>query len=135
MLIRPFRLRLSILDLRTSQSNNTNETSTRMNNLTLKLNDFLYSMKKLNDLVTISDRDEHDREIIQRFLQSNNENDARKLLTQMWKESRFCDLMLVLDGSEYLAHRIILGIDFNRVISKEFLFFQLHLVRNIGWND
>lgn len=135
MLIRPFRLRLSILDLRTSQSNNTNETSTRMNNLTLKLNDFLYSMKKLNDLVTISDRDEHDREIIQRFLQSNNENDARKLLTQMWKESRFCDLMLVLDGSEYLAHRIILGIDFTRVISKEFLFFQLHLVRNIGWND
>lgn len=116
MLLRPFRLRLSILDLRTSQSTNTNETSTRFNSsnpLTLKLNEFLYLMRKPNDLVTISDRDGHDREIIQRFLQANNENDARKLLTQMWKESRFCDLMLVLDGSEYLAHRIVLGIHFH----------------------
>ncbi|CAF2457398.1 unnamed protein product [Rotaria sp. Silwood2] len=126
MLVRPFRVRLSILDLRTSQSSNTNETSTmtplspssqrRLNTnnpLTLKLNEFLIEQNKYttikNDSMAISDRDTHDREIIQRFLHSNNEIEARKILAQMWKESRFCDLMLVVDGSEYLAHRIVLA--------------------------
>ena len=56
MLIRPFRIRLSILDLRTTQSSNTNETSTinsssqrrlNINNpLTLKLNEFLIEQNK-----------------------------------------------------------------------------------------
>jgi hypothetical protein len=105
MLVRPFRIRLSFLDLRTSQSSNTNETSQRhlnINNpLILKLNEY--------SSITISDHDIHDREIIQRFLNANNEIEARKILSQMWKESRFCDLMLVVDGSEYLAHRIVLG--------------------------
>ncbi|CAF4880249.1 unnamed protein product [Rotaria sp. Silwood1] len=126
MLVRPFRVRLSILDLRTSQSSNTNETSittspspssqrrSNLNNpLTLKLNEFLIEQNKYttikNNSITISDRDIHDREIIQRFLHSNNEIEARKILAQMWKESRFCDLMLVVDGSEYLAHRIVLA--------------------------
>ncbi|CAF0766505.1 unnamed protein product [Rotaria sordida] len=126
MLVRPFRVRLSILDLRTSQSSNTNETSTispslsssqrrsNINNpLTLKLNEFLIEQNKYttikNDSIAISDRDINDREIIQRFLHSNNEIEARKILVQMWKESRFCDLMLVVDGSEYLAHRIVLA--------------------------
>jgi hypothetical protein len=119
MLVRPFRVRLSILDLRTSQSSNTNETSQRhlnqTNPLTLKLNEFLLEQNKYsklkNDLITISDRDIYDREIIQRFLNANNEIEARKILSQMWKESRFCDLMLVVDGSEYLAHRIVVGRD------------------------
>ncbi|CAF0765374.1 unnamed protein product [Rotaria sordida] len=126
MLVRPFRVRLSILDLRTSQSSNTNETSTispslsssqrrsNINNpLTIKLNEFLIEQNKYttikNDSIAISDRDINDREIIQRFLHSNNEIEARKILVQMWKESRFCDLMLVVDGSEYLAHRIVLA--------------------------
>jgi hypothetical protein len=124
MIVRPFRVRLSILDLRTSQSSNTNETSIinstsqrrlNINNnpLTIKLNEFLIEQNKYstikNDSITISDRDIHDREIIQRFLNANNEIEARKILSQMWKESRFCDLMLVVDGSEYLAHRIVLG--------------------------
>jgi hypothetical protein len=126
MLVRPFRIRLSILDLRTSQSSNTNETSiitptpssstrrSSLNNpLTLKLNEFLLEQNKYpsikNDSIAISDRDTHDRDIIQRFLNANNEIEARKILSQMWKESRFCDLMLVVDGSEYLAHRIVLG--------------------------
>jgi len=117
MLLRPFRVRLSILDLRTSQSSNTNETSQRhlnqTNPLTIKLNEFLLEQNKYsklkNDLITISDRDIYDREIIQRFLNANNEIEARKILSQMWKESRFCDLMLVVDGSEYLAHRIVVG--------------------------
>jgi hypothetical protein len=122
MLIRPFRVRLSILDLRTSQSSNTNGTSpinpssrrsSTTNPLTLKLNEFLLEQNKYpiikNDSIAISDRDTQDREIIQRFLTANNEIEARKILAQMWKESRFCDLMLVVDGSEYLAHRIVVG--------------------------
>ncbi|CAF1138783.1 unnamed protein product [Adineta steineri] len=122
MLVRPFRVRLSILDLRTSQSSNTNETSTinpilrrstTTNPLIIKLNEFLHEQNKYstikNDSITISDRDIHDREIIHRFLNANNEIEARKILSQMWKESRFCDLMLVVDGSEYLAHRIVLA--------------------------
>lgn len=117
MHIRPFRVRLSILDLRTIQSSNTNETSSRRLNLNnpliTKLNEFLleqnkYSIKKPNSII-ISDRDTYDKDIIQRFLHANNEIEARKILSQMWKESRFCDLMLVVDGSEYLAHRIVLG--------------------------
>ena len=125
-LVRPFRVRLSILDLRTSQSSNTNETSTvspssplaihrstPTNPLTLKLNELLIEQNKYSgmksDSISVSDRDARDREIIQRFLHSNNEIEARKILAQMWKESRFCDLMLVVDGSEYLAHRIVLG--------------------------
>ena len=103
MLVRPFRLRLSILDLRPSQSTNSNENSTRR--LPLKFGEFHSEQSNLS----LSDRDEHDREIIQRFLQAKNEPDARKILAQMWKESRFCDLMLVVDGSEYLAHRIVLA--------------------------
>lgn len=126
MLVRPFRVRLSILDLRTLQSSNTNETSTanllsssskRFSNtnnpLTLKLNEFLIAQNKYSNIkhesISISDRDTNDREIIQRFLHSKNEIEARKILAKMWKESRFCDLMLVVDGSEYLAHRIVLG--------------------------
>jgi hypothetical protein len=119
MLIRPFRVRLSILDLRTFQSSNTNETSkinSRLNStnpLTIKLNEFLLEQNKYSniktDSITISDRDIHDRDIIQRFLHANDEIEARNILSQMWKESRFCDLMLVVDGSEYLAHRIVLG--------------------------
>lgn len=111
MLVRPFRVRLSILDLRTSQSANTNETSTSPSKSQGRLN--LTSLKKYShiksELVTIADRDQHDREIIQSFLNATNEIEARKILSQMWKESRFCDLMLVVDGSEYLAHRIVLG--------------------------
>ena len=82
----------------------------------------------------MSDRDGHDRQMIERFLHANNENDARKILTQMWKESRFCDLMLVVDGSEYLAHRIVLGTYFFSSSFRSFFFllFQLHLVLNIG---
>jgi hypothetical protein len=62
-----------------------------------------------DDSIGIADQDKHDREIIQRFVNATNEHEARKVLAQMWKESRFCDLMLVVDGSEYLAHRIVLG--------------------------
>ncbi|CAF3279631.1 unnamed protein product [Rotaria socialis] len=122
MLVRPFRVRLSILDLRTSQSSTNNSLlpssstqrrSNTSNPLTLKLNEFLIEQNKYtngkNDSITISDRDTHDREIIKRFLHSNNEIEARKILGQMWKQSRFCDLMLVVDGSEYLAHRIVLA--------------------------
>jgi hypothetical protein len=109
MLVRPFRVRLSILDLRTSQSSNTNETSTINLTSQRRLNLTNPLTLKLNEYSTISDRDIHDREIIQRFLNANNEIEARKILLQMWKESRFCDLMLVVDGSEYLSHRIVLG--------------------------
>jgi hypothetical protein len=143
MLVRPFRVRLSILDLRTSQSSNTNETSTTIptsssprrsttnNPLTLKLNEFLIEHNKYatgtsssikSEAVAISDRDTHDREIIQRFVNANNEIEARKVLAQMWKESRFCDLMLVVDGSEYLSHRIVLG----RKIFRKRKSFNLH---------
>lgn len=57
----------------------------------------------------MSERDEHDQKIIRRFVSASNEVEARQILCQMWKESRFCDLMLVVDGSEYLAHRVVLG--------------------------
>lgn len=121
MLVRPFRIRLSILDLRSNQSTNTNETSTIINSntqrrtnstnpLTLKLNEFLLEQNKYSNLTNnISQGDNHDREIIEKFLHAKNEIEARKILAQMWKESRFCDLMLVVDGSEYLSHRIVLG--------------------------
>lgn len=107
MLVRPFRLRLSILDLHSSQSANTNETSSTSSS-TRRSNPLTFKFTEHDTSSTIK-TDAHDREIIQRFLQSTNEIEARQVLAQMWKESRFCDLMLVVDGSEYLAHRIVLG--------------------------
>jgi len=151
MLVRPFRIRLSILDLRSSQSSNTNETSTVVTNsnsqrrttnpLTLKLNEFLLEQSKYSnlksDLTNLSQSDVHDREIINKFLHAKNEIEARKILSQMWKESRFCDLMLVVDGSEYLAHRIVLGRRLcrrrrTRKENNHSFIFQRHLVQNIG---
>lgn len=112
MLVRPFRVRLSILDLRTVQSTNTNEISsspTSSRRLPLKFGEFLQEKSRSSTQISSNDRDEHDRDIIQRFVNSKSELEARKILGQMWKESRFCDLMLVVDGSEYLAHRVVLA--------------------------
>ena len=115
MLVRPFRVRLSILDLRTVQSTNTNEISsnspspTSSRRLPLKFGEFLQEKSRSSTQISSNDRDEHDREIIQRFVNAKSEVEARKILAQMWKESRFCDLMLVVDGSEYLAHRVVLA--------------------------
>ena len=108
MLVRPFRLRLSILDLHPSQPANTNESSTESSTSARRSNPLTFKFTEHETNSTVK-TDAHDREIIQRFLQSTNEVEAREVLAQMWKESRFCDLMLVVDGSEYLAHRIVLG--------------------------
>ena len=62
-----------------------------------------------NESTARTDHDDADREIINRFVNAKNDVEARQVLTEMWKQSRFCDLILVIDGSEYLTHRIVLG--------------------------
>ncbi|CAF0832087.1 unnamed protein product [Didymodactylos carnosus] len=121
MLVRPFCVRLSILDLHAQHHTNTNESASerpssqrRQTNVTpvaptsLKLNELIINHSKFNNDIQ-KGHDVHEKEIIYRFVNADNETEARKVLAQMWKESRFCDLMLVVDGSEYLAHRLVLA--------------------------
>ena len=46
-------------------------------------------------------------QLIERFQRSTNFEEALVTLEQMWRDMKFCDLILVTDQSEYLAHRIV----------------------------
>jgi len=47
--------------------------------------------------------------MIENLKNSKNELEALKCLTQMWNELRFCDLIIVSNGREHLAHRVVLS--------------------------
>lgn len=48
-------------------------------------------------------------EIIERLKKCNNEKEALGVLEQMWREAKFCDLVIVVGQHEYLAHRVVLA--------------------------
>jgi hypothetical protein len=52
-----------------------------------------------------------ERNLITKFLDSNENTPSKKALEQMWKASQFCDLLLIVQGSEYLAHRLVLAVN------------------------
>jgi len=50
-----------------------------------------------------------ERNLIRKFFDSNQNIPSTKVLEQMWRASQFCDLLLIIQGSEYLAHRFVLA--------------------------
>jgi hypothetical protein len=74
----------------------------------LKLNDF-----ERNNENTITDFrydcQSYDKNLMRRLLCSTDEQSARAVLTQMWHEMKFCDLIFIVSGKQYLTHRLILG--------------------------
>ncbi|CAF4249308.1 unnamed protein product [Rotaria socialis] len=47
--------------------------------------------------------------LIKKFFDSNQNVLSKEVLEKMWKSSQFCDLLLIVQGSEYLAHRLVLA--------------------------
>lgn len=54
-------------------------------------------------------QDHTEFELINQFNSCRNEQDALKVLANMWRESQFCDLILACENHEHLAHRCALG--------------------------
>ncbi|CAF4789644.1 unnamed protein product, partial [Rotaria sp. Silwood1] len=50
-----------------------------------------------------------ERNLIKKFFDLNKNVLSKKILEQMWRSSQFCDLLLIVQGSEYLAHRLVLA--------------------------
>jgi hypothetical protein len=50
-----------------------------------------------------------ERKLIERLYRSRNVKEAFAAIRRMWIEERFCDLILTVDRSEYVAHRIALA--------------------------
>ncbi|KAI3387548.1 hypothetical protein SNEBB_006263 [Seison nebaliae] len=48
-------------------------------------------------------------DIMEVLYTSKTEEDALNVLAQMWRESRFCDLMFIVQDAEYLAHRVVIA--------------------------
>jgi hypothetical protein len=61
-----------------------------------------------NLLSTTQNYQVFERNLITKFLDLNENTPSKKALEQMWKASQFCDLLLIVQGSEYLAHRLVL---------------------------
>lgn len=61
--------------------------------------------------VTDTDYDyyQHETMLLNKLNQSKNETEALGVLAQMWKDVRFCDLIIVSNGREFLAHRVALA--------------------------
>jgi hypothetical protein len=72
---------------------------------------FLYSIQsKYEHLNVLKEQNYHlfERNLIKKFL-NFDQNVPKKILEQMWRASQFCDLLLIIQGSEYLAHRFVLA--------------------------
>lgn len=105
--LQPFRVSQSVFNLKekflqTIQSKNIVNAHQR-----------LHLLKKQNTLLSTnkSTKDYHlfERNLITKFLDSNKNVPSKKVLEQMWRASQFCDLLLIVQGSEYLAHRLVLA--------------------------
>ena len=55
-----------------------------------------------------------ERNLISKLLDSDENIFARKVLEQMWRTSQFCDLIFIIQGTEYLAHRFVLAENSNK---------------------
>jgi hypothetical protein len=105
--LQPFRISQSVINLKekflqTVQSKNIINAYQRLN-LLKGQNDLLSTTR------TVQNYHDFERNLITKFLDSNENGVSKKVLEQMWKASQFCDLLLIVQGSEYLAHRFVLA--------------------------
>ena len=62
---------------------------------------------KLENLFETTDPDDpNEKYLINCLNDCRNELEAFTILAQMWKHSKFCDLIIVVKNREYLAHRV-----------------------------
>ena len=47
--------------------------------------------------------------LIENLKNATSEQDALKTLSRMWKEKKCCDLIIVSNGREHLAHKVVLA--------------------------
>ena len=55
------------------------------------------------------DLNKTESELIYELSRSKNASEALKILQIMWQESKLCDLIIVVENNEYLAHRVVLA--------------------------
>ncbi len=84
----PFRVSQSVIDLKEK---------------------FLQLVNDQNKFCSIENNYSFEQNLITKFLNSNENRISKKILEQMWKTSQFCDLLFIVQGNEYLAHRYILA--------------------------
>jgi hypothetical protein len=98
--LQPFRISQSVINLKEKflQSKNITNIYQRLNLL-----------KGQNNLLSTQNYHIIEKNLITKFLASNDNISSKKVLEQMWKASQFCDLLLIVQGSEYLAHRLVLA--------------------------
>jgi hypothetical protein len=76
-----------------------------------KKNKVIFNLASLLHTTSIDDNTNSSSEsqLIQNILSSTNINDAFKALANIWKQSKFCDLIIVVRHREYLAHRVAIA--------------------------
>ncbi|CAF2636570.1 unnamed protein product [Rotaria sp. Silwood2] len=104
----PFRVSYSIINLKEKflhsiQSKNILNTYQRLNFIKNQKHNILSSIKLTQNYHLF------ERNLIKKFFDLNKNVLSKKVLEQMWKSSQFCDLLLIVQGSEYLAHRLVLA--------------------------
>jgi hypothetical protein len=126
VLIKPYRLNPSLLDHRSiifNASSGNNENSSQNNDKNDKKNLFkklfstfipLDKFKRNNENAIIDTRYnyyKYEKTLMTMFINSKDEQEALSVLAQLWKEMKFCDLILCLNNNkEYLAHRLVLAL-------------------------
>ena len=71
---------------------------------------YICTENKFEQVFQTTEPDEpNDQYLINCLNECRNEREAFTILAQMWKNSKFCDLIIVVKNREYLAHRAAVG--------------------------
>ncbi|CAF1322864.1 unnamed protein product, partial [Didymodactylos carnosus] len=113
ILVKPFRISSSVLNLRSdylySTSSQQQQYDTNIAQAYSRLNEICGNNILSSKIKTITGYHLYEKGLIKKFLTANEETKAKEVLQQMWRASQFCDLLLIVQGSEYLAHRLLLA--------------------------
>ncbi|CAF0750216.1 unnamed protein product [Brachionus calyciflorus] len=107
------------IDYKTSEISNDNlttvsnysETSSRSTRFS-RISIFLNNGKKIFSKMSSSKTDlnsQFEKSLIEKLNKSKNEVEAMQALYLMWQNVKFCDLILVSNGREFLAHKVALA--------------------------
>lgn len=108
LILSPFRVGLICLDENNFTHCVDSSNSTEKNAKQL-YSDFSFDNNYL-DFMKKSDYLKYEECLIENFRTARNESQLLTTLALMWKDSKFCDLILVLaNGREFLAHRAVLS--------------------------
>jgi len=105
--LQPFRISQSVINLKEKFLQSIQ--SKYITNAYQRLNLFNGQNNLLSTTKTTQNYQIFERNLITKFLNSNENAASKQALEQMWKSSLFCDLLLIVQGSEYLAHRLVLA--------------------------